>query len=108
MADSERGMGVFPVGILRPGPPSGAAKYTDNLSDRIALHAVPQELLDKLTRLCDASPTMAPDLIRFAVELFDAGIELGHDDAIDEIAEGRSRDRTKTEGLATLMRRYGL
>ena len=108
----ERARGTGPLGglFLRGGPPSGAAAYTDNLSDRLALRAFPEENLRELSRLCDASPAMAPDLIKFATELLNVGIELGRDDAIDEIAAGaRKRDLPDpSPELRSLLRKYGI
>lgn len=106
MPDRARGTG--PLGfMLRVGPPPPAAKYTDNLSDRLALHAFPQDKLEELERLCDASPAMAPGLIKFAVELLDIGIEVGYSDAIDEIATGSKNGSLPSEGLSKLMKKYG-
>ena len=62
-------------------------KWTQNFSDQLALNHFPEELLRRLQRYCDLNPVGAEDLVRFAVDIFDAGRE----DAIDEIATGGRR-----------------
>ena len=62
-------------------------KWTQNFSDKLALQHFPEQVLRRLKGYCDLNPIGAEDLIRFTVDVFDAGRE----DAIDEIATGGSR-----------------
>ena len=106
MADRERGTGPFMLGLILRHQDVPAERYTDNLSDRMSLHALPEELLVRLERFCDLSPASAADLIRLAVELVDAGVDIGREEAIIEVEERTPRVQPKSGKASALERKY--
>jgi hypothetical protein len=68
--------------VIRPDPAGQAAHEA-------AFQLIPEELRQGLRRITDAIPMFKHDFERLAVEIFDAGRDLGHDEASDEVEEYR-------------------
>lgn len=71
MAKQPRG----PIGLRTKHVP--AEKYAESVGDRMALHALPEELTIRLERLCDLNPTGANEVIKFAIDLYNEAYDDG-------------------------------
>jgi hypothetical protein len=68
------------LSAIRPDPAGQAAHDT-------AFQLIPEELRDGLRRITDALPIFKHDFETLAVEIFEAGRDLGDDEAFEEAEE---------------------
>jgi hypothetical protein len=51
--------------------------WTTDIGDRLALGGMPEDLVRRLQRFCDANPLSAQSYIDYSIDLYDAGFARG-------------------------------